>query len=136
VPFGETNYYADEMGEGLLRQYVSFRDRVDPGVLAAAKLKTNAIEDEYRGRPPDGGRRRINLDPGYLSPSRLVLASGKDFSHRIYIGRGIYAELTVMFNKQGCRFMEWTYPDYKSDACQSFLLRVRRRLIDDDTPRG
>lgn len=132
APFDTTDYYRDEMGAELLRQFVTFRQRIDPGTLVEAKVRTNRIESELAARTAAGQpSRRVNLDPGYLNPSRLVLASCKDFSHRVYIGRGVYAELTLTFHKEGCRFFDWTYPEYRSNFCTEFLLRVRRQVIDE-----
>ena len=77
------------------------------------------------------GRRRVNLDPGYLLLERFVLASGKNFTHRIYIGQGIYADLTLMFQKGAFRTLPWTYPDYAARDMQSFLTQVRRKYAAD-----
>ena len=76
-------------------------------------------------------RRNVNIDPGYLLLSRFVLATGKDFSHRIYIGRGIYAEVTLMFKKGEFHTLAWTYPDYASAEMTDFLLSVRRGYVAD-----
>jgi hypothetical protein len=76
-----------------------------------------------------GGRRRINLDPGYVTAAKLVLATTKDFSHRIYLGDGIYAEVTLNFAKHGCRPFAWTYPDFRAERYWGFFEEVRRRHI-------
>jgi len=122
IPFTFTAYYQGEMGAGLLRQWVSFSKPIDPGMLALVKAETNALEDEFR----EGNARRVNIDPGYLTLANLVLASTKDFSHRIYLSGGIYGEVTLIYNK-GKEFtpLPWTYPDYQSEMCLAFLRQAR-----------
>ena len=123
-PFTFTDYYAAEMGAPLWRQFVTLVTPVDPGQLPEIKHRTIAIETDLA----DGGRRRVNLDPGYLTPAKLVLASTKDFHHRIYLRAGIHAELTLAFDQHGCVFYPWTYADYRSPAATTFLLAERARL--------
>lgn len=127
--FDNTTYYDEEMGRGLWRQFVSFRCLIDPGQLADIKVATNSFESRFAEADGDSLRRRVNLDPGYVTPSKLVMATTKNFSHRIYLKEGIYAEVTLGFTKQGVRAFEWTYPDYKSGAYDSFLLAVRESMI-------
>jgi hypothetical protein len=86
-----------------------FRDPALPDRLAALKQASNQIEDRWKR---DGGKRRVNIDPGYLSASQLVLASTKPFAHRIYIERGIWAEVTLLFKQGSFTSLPWTYPDY------------------------
>jgi hypothetical protein len=125
-PFDVTDYYEPEMGPFLMRQFVSFSRLIDPCALADVKLKTNALEQEFS----ENGCRRVNLDPGYLCPSKLVLATAKDFSHRVAIGSGIYAEVTLMFTKEGgIRTFHWTYPDLRSDVYHDFLFAARRQIL-------
>jgi hypothetical protein len=93
----------------LLRTFALFRDPALPDRLAALKQDTNRIEERWRR---DAGGRRVNIDPGYLSASQLVLASTKPFSHRIYLERGIWAEVTLLFKKGSFTSLPWTYPDY------------------------
>ena len=121
LPFTFTRYYEPEMGPGLLRQFFSFRDLVDPQSLAAVKLATNAIEL----RLAIGGRRTVNLDPGFLSLSRLVLATTKDGAHRVPLRDGIYGEVTLVFEHGHFRPLEWTYPDYRSEGYLAVLECVR-----------
>jgi len=103
---------------------------MDPGQLAGIKLATNAIEDSMAVNADGKISRTVNLDPGYITASNLVLATTKDFSHRVYIGQGIYAEVTLNFRKGGCVFFEWTYPDFKSGKYTSFFLEIRRRYME------
>jgi hypothetical protein len=142
IPFAFTTYYETEMGTGLLRVFLSFRDPVDPGRLAVIKRETNALEEaagrgggDRDGRPPPGGEsekrahgRLVNLDPGYLSEAKLVLATTKDYSHRIYLAHGVYAEVTMLFRDGDFRPQPWTYPDYRTGAYRAFFRRVRERF--------
>ncbi|HMK43495.1 MAG TPA: DUF4416 family protein [Dissulfurispiraceae bacterium] len=106
-----SKHYAPEMGEGLLRRYVFFGRLIDQGEIAAIKLKTNALEQRYSV----DGRRRINLDPGYLTMAKVVLASTKDYSHRIYLGEGIFAEITMMQQKGRLAGALNCYRDYQDE---------------------
>ena len=129
IPFDFTDYYNAEMGSGLLRQFVAFARLIDPGELAGIKRRTNAMEAEWAEGEGAARRRGVNLDPGYITPAKLVLATTKDFSHRIYLGDGIYAEVTLNFRKVGFRTFEWTYPDFKSGRYDAFLATARQRLM-------
>ncbi len=128
-PFTQTDYYAPEMGDGLWRRLLAFRERILPGELGAIKRKTQEIESSFARRDGDRERRRVNLDPGYIAPAKLVLASTKDFAHRIALGQGIYAEITLLFTRQGVRCLDWTYPDFRAETYRPFLLEARRRLL-------
>lgn len=130
VPFTFTSYYEPEMGPGLLRQFVAFERLVDPDCLAGVKLQTNALEMRFTREPADGRPgRAVNLDPGLISPANLVLATGKNFAHRIYLADGIYAELTLLFRHGAISTFEWTYPDFRAPFCQTFALAARKRLL-------
>ncbi|MFZ7124639.1 MAG: DUF4416 family protein [Desulfobacterales bacterium] len=126
--FDFTDYYAAEMGAPLYRRMMSFRNWVAQDTLSGIKLRTNALEAEYAD---EDSRRRVNIDPGYLLPERFVLASGKNFTHRIYIGKGIYADLTLTYRKGEFQCLPWTYPDYADHRIQSFLIQVRRKYLFD-----
>ncbi|MDD4869067.1 MAG: DUF4416 family protein [Kiritimatiellae bacterium] len=130
MPFNFTDYYADEMGNDLFRQFVSFQELMDPRKLAEIKLVTNTIEDKFTVTSNGKVHRTVNLDPGYITASNLILATTKEFSHRICIGEGIYAEVTLNFKKNGCVFFPWTYPDFKSGKYTSFFLEIRRRYME------
>ncbi len=128
-PFEQTEYYLDELGEHAERRFVSFERLVHPDAIAEIKRQTNAIEKsmcEDLLLPPE--RRPVNLDPGYMSLSKLVLATTKDFSHRIYLQRGVYAEVTLRFHDGGWQPWPWTYPDYASEAYREFFMHLRQRL--------
>jgi len=127
VPFDFTEYYREEMGDGLLRQLVSFERRIDPATLADVKLLTNRLELDLAVDAGERKARRVNLDPGYVTGTALVLATVKNQPHRIYLRDGIYAEVTLRFRKNKCIYSDWTYPDFKSGRYAGFLLGVRNQ---------
>jgi len=125
-PFSDyTKFYEKEMGTGLLRNFVSFKKLIDPLYLADVKLLTNELEIKYA--QTETGKRTINLDPGYIALSKMVLASGKDRPHRIYIGKGIYAEVTLYYEKKTFHPFSGTYPDYASGIYIPYLNALRDR---------
>lgn len=127
-PFDSTDYYEPEMGEGLLRRFVSFQQLIDPADLSHQKTLSNEMERRLCydvGRSPD--QRPVNLDPGYLSLSKLVLATTKDYSHRLYLRDGIYAESTLHFEAGRWVAWPWTYPDYADGRYHGFFDDVRER---------
>jgi len=107
--FDKSRYYEKEMGWPLYRRFVSFKKLIRPDSLVFIKLYTNEIEERYS----EQGKRKINIDPGYISLERLVLATGKNYAHRIYLSHGIYADLTLIYRGKSFVPLEWTYPDYK-----------------------
>lgn len=129
-PFDYTQYYTGEMGAPLFRRIFSFKKLIDQGALADIKTATNSIEIKYSLKN-QGNQRMVNIDPGYMLPSRFILATGKDFAHRIYIGKGIYADLTLIYTKGKFATLPWTYPDYAAEDILSFLLMVRKKYIFD-----
>lgn len=124
--FTETDYYTATMGTGLKKQFLAFERPIDPAALADIKRQTNAWETEYAalGRHPEP--RPLNLDPGYLTPAKLVLASTKDHAHRIYLRDGIYAEVTLNYRDRRWQALEWTYPDYRRYDYQGFFTACRQ----------
>ena len=123
MAFDYTPYYEKEMGAPLWRRVMAFKPLVEQDRLADIKLATNAMEQARAV----GGRRRVNIDPGYLLLERFVLATGKNYSHRIYIGRGIYADLTLIYERGAYQALPWTYPDYADQPLRRFLLAVRKK---------
>ncbi len=121
IPFDFTSYYEKELGKDVLRQYISLKNLISPGELASIKLATNELEVELSG----GGSRKVNLDPGYLDLSKMVLATTKDATYRVYLGDGIYAQSTLFFKDGSFRPWGWTYPDYRQEAAVTFFNRVR-----------
>jgi len=129
-PFTQTNYYKDELGPNALRQFVSIENLIDPGNLAQIKHDTNSLEQQLADSLKLPLPRPVNLDPGFIEPSKLILASTKNFSHRIYIGNKMFAEVTLMYEKGNWRHFEFTFPDYRQSCYQDFLTKVRTRLME------
>jgi hypothetical protein len=127
LPFDKTDYYQEEMGGPLFRRILSFRTLIHRDDLVTVKLATNDLEAEYT----EEGRRNVNIDPGYVSREHVVLATGKNYSHRIYLGKGIYAELTLIYSKGAFRPVPWTYPDYAEGSLIGFLQRIRNKYVHD-----
>lgn len=123
--FTYTAYYDREMGSGLYRQTISFLDPVPPVALPDIKLFTNRLEDRLSFE----GKRQINIDPGLLSEERVILATGKNYTHRIYLRDGIYADLTLIYQKGSYHILPWTYPDYQEPLLIHFLGSLRQKLI-------
>ena len=123
-PFHETDYYDAEMGIDIQRIYVSFKGLVLPDVLPDVKIYANEIESDLAD---EGGNRRVNLDPGLISGANLVLASTKAFYHRVYLRDGIYAEVTMFYQKGHFHNLPWTYPDYSNH--RDVLEEIRRMYI-------
>ncbi len=125
LPFAHTRYYTAEFGEGLMRRIVAFAELIDPGRLAEIKRLTNDLEMVWARE----GKRRINLDPGYVSLAKLVLATTKNHGHRIYLGQGIYAEVTLRYRDKTFRPWEWTYPDYASPPYIAIFNHIRELYL-------
>jgi len=123
--FNFTAYYEPEMGSPLIRRMFVFKPLIAQADLSAIKLATNQIERQYSQK----GRRRVNIDPAYMLRERFVLASGKNFSHRLYIGKGIYADVTLIYKKGSFEKLPWTYPDYSDADMLRFLEQVRNKYI-------
>jgi hypothetical protein len=126
--FDFTDYYQKDMGSGLKRLFLSFRKLVDPARLASIKLITNKLERRLCDRAY-GVKRPVNIDPGYISEAKLVLATTKDYGHRIYLCNGIYAELTLSYKNGTFRPMDWSYPDYKREDHIKIFNDIRAILI-------
>lgn len=120
--FDRTRYYEKEMGWPLHRRFVSFQKLIQPDGIVEIKRSTNALEERYI----EEGRRRVNVDPGYLSLERLVLTTGKNYTHRIYLSEGVYADLTLVFQRGTYRSLEWTYRDYASPQMIEIFNEMRR----------
>jgi hypothetical protein len=124
IPFSFSDYYNAEMGTNLLRRWLSLSQLISPDTLASMKHTANTIEDSFRG----AGKRTVNIDPGYIALSKLVLASTKDFSHRVYVGNQIYEEITLLFRANKFIALPWSYADYQCDTAMQFLTNARERL--------
>jgi hypothetical protein len=124
--FSETDYYEPTMGSGLKKIFLAFDRPFDPARLVDVKLQTNDWEREYAELGRHVEARPLNVDPGYLTLGKLVLASTKDFTHRVYLDRGIYAEVTLYYKHDRWRHHEWTFPDYRREDYQRFFSECRR----------
>jgi hypothetical protein len=113
------------MGWPLHRRFVSFRNLIPPEDLVDIKLRTNRIEQQHSQR----GRRKINIDPGYICKERLILATGKNYVHRVYLNKGVYADLTLVFERGSFRALPWTYRDYAETKMISYFNNIRKRYI-------
>ena len=129
-PFTQTDYYRKETGENILRQFVSIERLIDPGRLAKIKHKTNKLEQKLAAKLSLSLPRPVNLDPGIIEPSKLILATAKNYSHRIYIGKKMYAEVTLIFDKGCWHPLPYTYPDYRGQCYFDFFAKVRTRLLE------
>jgi hypothetical protein len=127
IDFTLTNYY-QEIGEKLKRIFLVFQELFDPEDLANRKILTNQLESQTGDTQIT---RRINLDPGYFDGGKIVLATTKNFSHRVYIGKGIYAEATIRWEKGDFRPFEYTYPDYASKEYRPSLIQIRSLYRED-----
>jgi len=122
-PFDRTDYYRPEMGEPLLRRFFVAGRLVPRDALPAVKIAAEEIEQQCSVE----GRRTVNVDPGLLTEENFILATGKNFSHRVYLGNGVFADLTLVYRQGEYRALPWTYPDYASGEIRSFLGQIRER---------
>jgi hypothetical protein len=125
IPFSWSEYYGSEMGDLLLKTYICYEKLADRSELPSIKLFTNSIEDELAV----DGKRVVNIDPGYISRDKVVLATTKDFYHRIYLSDGIYAEVTLHYKRGQYRFFSWTYPDYRQREIYQLFEKSRASLV-------
>lgn len=122
LPFEYTDYYKKEFGWPLKRAFVSFKKLIDPSELAGIKITTNRLEKKLAYN----SLRRINIDPGYLDMAKLVLATTKDYKHRVYLDKGIYAEVTLRYENKTFQSWDWTYPDYKTREYIAIFNQIRQ----------
>ena len=132
IPFTFTDYYRHETGDRILRTFFSFERLIEADRLPEIKHWTNTLEAEFAaaGSPSGDIRRPVNLDPGYIEHSKVILASTKNFYHRMYLGRGIFGEVTMHFRNNAWEFFPWTYPDYQSEDYRKFFLALRQQYRD------
>ncbi len=123
-PFDRTDYYEREMGAPLFRRFVVMKEPVPRDALASSKARAEEVEAELSF----SGRRMVNLDPGLLTEENFILATGKNYSHRVYLRDGVFADLTLVYRKGEYLPLPWTYPDYASPAIRAFLAQVREGL--------
>ncbi len=129
-PWTGSSFYEKEMGSGIVRKFVFFDRLIDQGDLPMIKLFTYELEERSAVMTGKFRRRRINLDPGYVTEAKVVLATTKDYSHRLYIGQGIYAEVTLRYDTHMQSFIPYdhTYMDYRTELCQSTFHKARALL--------
>jgi hypothetical protein len=125
APFDYTDYYAREFGGPLVRRFIAFERLIRPETLPEVKLWTNGLEDRLSA----GGKRGVNIDPGYLAKAHLILATGKGYSHRPYLREGVYADLTLVYREKTFHPLPWTYPDYASREVIAMLSRIRNKYL-------
>ena len=115
--FNFTDYYFQEMGKPLKRRFFSFTNLIPPEQLPEIKLRTNKIEEKFS----ESGKRRVNLDPGYLSDANVIIATTKNYYQRIPLTRGIYAHMEYVIKGKNLSILEWTYPDFRSENYMDFF---------------
>jgi hypothetical protein len=125
IPFDFTDYYTAEMGDIIDRVFFSFERLIEADQLPEIKRQTNRLETEMMPALSTV-KRPVNVDPGYIELAKVVLASTKNFYHRIYLGGGIFGEVTMHFKNNTYQFFPWTYADYQSRDYQEFFLRIRQ----------
>ena len=130
IPWTFSAYYQDEMGQGLIRQWVRFKSLFAPEHIAKCKLETNMAETLLARQFQRGVQRPVNIDPGYVHRYKVILATTKDHSHRVYIAEGIYGEVTLHWHQNRWTPWSWTYADYQSEAAQRFFVKARTAYVE------
>ncbi|MFC1548520.1 DUF4416 family protein [Candidatus Omnitrophota bacterium] len=125
LPFDFTDYYDKEFGKPLKRKLMCFKKPVNKEKIADIKIATNRIEARFRKK----GNRTVNIDPGYITEAKLVLLTTKDYTHRVYVGKRVFAESTLFFQDGTFKPWPWTYPDYASEELISYFNKVRDLYI-------
>lgn len=125
LPFNLTTYYESEMGKGLWREIISFRNLIRRDELVDIKVFTDKLEKDFSQK----GKRKINIDPGYISGEHLILATGKGYYHRPYLGKGVYADLALVYRNKEFQPLEWTYPDYRGQGLRNLFKELREKYI-------
>ncbi|MEW6264659.1 MAG: DUF4416 family protein [Thermodesulfobacteriota bacterium] len=125
IPFDQTDYYTPEMGAPLVKRFLAAENLIDPMELVRIKIQAARLEEMMAV----DGRRTVNLDPGYVSAGQLVLATGKTAAHRLYLGSGVWAELTLIYRSGSFNPLPWTYPDYASEGVRAIMKDIRSRYL-------
>jgi hypothetical protein len=120
-----TGYYQKEMGDNLEKIFVIFSNLESPDLLADKKVATNKIEERYIV----DSKRSVNIDPGYISEAKVVLATTKNYVHRLYLNSGIYGDVHLQFIEKSFRKQPWTYPDYQQDGMIKFFNEQRKKYL-------
>lgn len=127
LPFDFTDYYSTEMGHPLFRHFITFVRLVSRDSLPDIKLMTNHLEEKLAD---SRGNRRVNIDPGYLCQAHILLATTKGYAHRPYLGKGIYADLTLIYRNKSFQPLDWTYPDYRQEGTLQLFNRIRTQYLE------
>jgi hypothetical protein len=128
LPFRFTDYYAEELGGNLFRRFITFKNLISIPLLPEIKQATNRIEERYADLR---GKRRINIDPGYICLEHVILATTKGYAHRPYLRDGIYADLTMIYRNKSFQPLEWTYPDYRQEEVIRLFNQFRKEYHED-----
>jgi len=128
--FTHSKYYNREMGDNLYKYFISCEKLIDKEELPDIKISTMKIEDEFLFFKDGYKCRSANIDPGYLTHSKVILSTSKNYSHRIYIGKGVFAELTYVISHEGWKTLDWTYPDYRDKDSINFFLTLRTKYLE------
>ena len=129
-PFTYTDYYSKQMGgSSLMRKFISFDTLIAPETLSDIKMTANHIEEKIKTKL-QSPHRIVNIDPGIINDSSLIMATVKDFAHRIPLQQGIYGHLELLFGKKEIRILGWTYPDFRKETYHSFFLNARKKYLD------
>lgn len=123
--FSHSDYYKAEMGRNLKKRLIAFKSPVYQDDLVKIKHQSWELEHKYL----KDNRRSVNIDPGILTSDKFILSTGKNYSHRVYLGSGVFADLTLIFKKDGVQTFDWTYFDYKDNKTIDFLMQVRKYLV-------
>jgi len=124
MEWSHTDHYLKEMGADLKRKFIFFENLINPEIITEIKLKTTEIEGQYLNKT---GGRRINIDPGYLDSARVVMVSTKDYSHRVYLGKGIYGEAALIYSGKNYQTLPYTYPDFKTQEYFALFKEAREK---------
>ncbi len=127
ILFNFTDYYTQEMGKSLFRRFITFESLISIPLLPDIKQKTNRLEEKYATAV---GNRRINIDPGYVCLEHVILATTKGYTHRPYLGEGIYADLTLLYRNKSFQPLEWTYPDYRQEDVIRLFNQFRKKYLE------
>jgi hypothetical protein len=121
IEFNETDYYSSEMGENIKLRFIAFNKLINRNKLPEIKIKTCRIEKKFSFL----NKRTVNIDPGLMSLENFILATGKSFTHRIYLKKGVWADLTLIFHKGDFTELPWTFPNYRTERIKKILKEIR-----------
>ena len=127
--FVHSTYYSREMGDKLIKYFVSFKELIDKQKLPDVKMQTMKMEEIFFYLKDGIHCRKVNIDPGYMTHSKVILATSKNYSHRVYLGKGVFAELTYLISKHGWKTLDWTYPDYKDSKVIYLFEELRKDYL-------